>query len=239
MKDKLIGLFLLLMGLIGAGTGAVELKENFATKTPTALTWPQFLEQKPKAGWFKVTGAQLDVPGGMWVEDIISGKMGNIYVPARAAGDESSDDAPIEVLVKVDNPKIAQMVKDLKQLDKGTDEATDEAAINYALSHAEQLIIEKPLVGTIAEGFDTVDSHEESVIRSSGVALADDFVILQENAKPDIGGRVFLLLGGIGVSLLGLFYIFLKKPAPPAATPPASMTPEPPLTPPASPPPSQ
>ena len=230
MKDKLIGLFLLMVGLIWAGMGGSELKDNLATKAPTALTWPQFLKQKPKAGWFKISGAQLDVVGGLWVENIITKEMGSIYVPARAAGGESNDETPIEMLVKIDDPKVAQTVKELKELDKGT----DEAALKYVLAHAAQLTVEKPLVGTLADGFDEVDSGDKSAIRSAGVALASDFVILQENVKPDTGGRVFMLLGGIGVSLLGLFYIFLKKPAPTAATPPASLSP-PPMTPPAPP----
>lgn len=223
MKDKLIGIFILLMGLIWASIGGMELKELAAVKTPTALTWPQFLAQKPKVGWFTVSGAQLEVPDALWVENIVTGKMGNIYVPARAVGNEDTDSPPIEMLVKIDDPKITQTVKELKELDKGT----DEAALKYALSHAEQLLVERTLTGTLADGFDAVDSSDESAIRSAGASLADDFVILQEGAKPDIGGRIFMLLGGIGLSLLGLFYIFFKKPARPATpplSPPADLT---------------
>lgn len=215
MKDKLIGLFILMMGLVWAVSGGAELKDNLAAKAPTALTWQQFLAEKPRAGWFKVTGAQLEVASGLWVEDILTGKMGNIYVPARVAGNEAVEELPIEMLIKIDDPKIAATVRELKELDKGT----DEAALQYVLSHTEQLLIERPLVGTLADGFDEVDSGDKSAIQSAEVALDNDFVILQEGAKPDMGGRIFMLLGGIGLSLLGLFYIFLKKPAQPATPP--------------------
>ncbi len=232
MKDKLIGLFILLMGLTLAWTGATEYKESSSAKAPVALTWPQFLAQKPESGWFKVSGAQLEVTDALWVEDIVGGEMDNVYVPARAANNENLENSPIEMLVKIDDADIVATVKELKQLDKGT----DEAAMQYVLSHEEQLIIQRPLVGTLAEGFDAVDSDDEKAIRRAEVSLASDFVILQENVKPDVGGRIFMLLGGIGLALLGLFYIF-KKPATPAtpalpATPPPSPTNlEPPLSP--------
>ncbi len=204
-----------MMGLVWAVSGGMELKDNFAAKAPAALTWQEFIEEKPKDGWFKVSGAQLDVTSGLWVENILTGEMGNIYVPARVVGSESADESPIEMLVKIDDAKIAATMKELKALDKGT----DEAALKYVLSHAEQLVIERPLVGTLADGLDAVDSGDELTLRGAEVAFADDLVILQEGTKPDVGGRIFMLLGGIGLSLLGLFYIFLKKPAPPANSP--------------------
>ena len=212
MKDKLIGVFILLMGLIALGVGATELRESLATKAPAALTWPQFVAQKPKAGWLQVSGAQLDVTSALWVESKLGGEIGNIYVPARAKGGEMGDESPIEMLVKIDDPKIAATVRELKELDKGT----DEAALKYVLTNADKLIIERPLVGTLADGFDTVDSSDKSAIQKAGVALASDFVILQEGATPDKGGRIFMIVVGLGLSLLGLFYVFLKKPAPPA-----------------------
>lgn len=213
------------MGLTWAGMSSTELKDNLASKTPTALMWPQFLDQKPKAGWFKISGAQLNVAEGIWVESRISGEMGNSYVPARAAGDEGLNETgqylPFKMLVKINDPKIAVTVKELKDLDKGTEKEAEVATMDYLMAHAEQLRIERDLVGTLAEGFDAIDSDDESAIKSAKVALTDDFVILQEGEKPANGGRIFMILAGIGLSLLGLFYIFFKKPALPApvATP--------------------
>ena len=218
MRDKLVGLFLVMFGLVWVVMGGGELRDNMAAKAPTPLTWQEFVADKPESGWFKLSGAQLDLTGALWIENRLTGEMGNIYVPARAAGElESENEAepPIEMLVKVDDPKIKATVEELKKLDKGT----DEAALNYVLSHADQLFIERPIVGTVAEGFDAVDSDDESTLRSAEETLSSDFVILQEGAKPDVGGRIFMLLGGIGVALLGLFYIFLKKPVAPAAPP--------------------
>lgn len=211
MNSKLLGVFLLLMGIIVLPMAAIELKDGLAAKKPTPLTWKQFGNEKPKSGWFKITGAQLDVVNVVWVESIVTGKMGNIYVPARAANDEGVEDTPIEMLVKINDPKIAATVQELKKLDKGT----DEAAMKYVLSHAEQLIIERPLEGTLADGFDEVDSGDKSAIQGAGATLANDFVILQEGAKPSIGGRIFMLLAGLSLSALGLFLLF-KKPVPPA-----------------------
>ena len=223
MKDKLIGLFLVLMGVVWAGMGGSELRDNMATRAPTPLAWAQFVAEKPSSGWFKVSGAQLDLTGALWIENRLTGEMGNVYVPARAAGaalefEPTEVEPPTEMLVKVDDPKIIATVQELKKLETGT----DEAVMNYVLGHAEQLFIERPLVGTLAEGFDAADSGDESTLRSAEDTLASDFVILQEGAKPDVGGRIFMLLGGLGVTLLGLFYIFLKKPAAPTAPPTAS-----------------
>ena len=180
MKDKLIGIFILLLGLMFVGMGASELKEKSDIKAPTALTWQQFIVQKPESGWFRISGAQLEVADALWVEDLIGGKMGNIYVPARLADNETVEETPIEMLVVIDDPKIVATVKELKQLDKGT----DEAALKYVLSHAEQLIIQRPLVGTISEGLDSIDSADERAIMGADVPLAGDLVILQENVKP-------------------------------------------------------
>ncbi len=214
MKDKLIGLFLILMGLIWAGMGASELKENMAAKAPTPLTWQAFSDEKPTAGWFKVSGAQLEVGDALWVEGRFDGEMGNIYIPARAADNEGDEEKPIEMLVKVSDPAIMQTVREMKELDTGT----DEAALKYALSHMDQLIIKRPLTGTIADGFDAVDSDEKDVLQSADVQFADDFVILQEGEKPAIAIRIFMVLLGIGVFGVGLFYLIWKKPAPPAPT---------------------
>ena len=219
MKDKLIGLALVFIGLTLLPGAALELRDNLTTKTPTALTWSEFVAQTPESGWFKVTGAQLEVADALWVEDSRNGEMGNIYVPARAAGNEEDmTDKPIEMLVKIDDPKIVTTVKELKALD-GNNEA---AAINYTLSHVEQLIVARPLVGTIAEGLDGLDSEDKNLIEGADVPLAEGFVILQENAKPSFVVRIFMLLFGIGATALGLFYLIWKRPAPPAAPPTAS-----------------
>ena len=224
MRDKLVGVFILLMGLIAAGMGGAELLNNLVFKTPTSLTWSQFIAEKPKAGWFKILGAQLHVAEGIWVDSRISGEMGHGYVPARAAGDDGLNETgqylPFKMLVKIDDPKNAATVKDLKELDKGTQKEAEAATMEYLMTHGEQLRVERTVVGTLAKGFDEVDAGDKSAILNAKVALDDDFVILQEGTKPDKGGRISLLLGGIGLSLLGLFYIFLKKTTPPA--PPAT-----------------
>ena len=218
MKDKLIGLFLVLLGLTLLPISALELRDNMATKAPTPLAWAQFVADKPEAGWFKVSGAQLEVADALWVEDTRNGEMGNIYVPARAAGNESDEEKPIEMLVRVDDPKIAQTVRELQEIDKGS----DEAAMKYTLSHLEQLIVARPLVGTIAEGMDDVDSDDKNLIEKADITLASDFVILQEGEKPSLVARLIMLLVSIGLTALGLFYLIWKKTAPPAAPPTAS-----------------
>ena len=205
MKQKLTGVFVLLMGLILLPTMGSELLQTLAAKAPTPLQWSAFAADKPEAGWYRIAGAQLDVTGALWVEE--NGEVGNVYVPARKAGGEMGNESPVEMLVKISDAEIIATVKQLKALDS----AGENAATQYVLAHQKKLLIRKPLVGTLADGVDAVDSDDEKAIRRSDVKLSDDFVILQEGAKPSLGGHLFMFGFGLVMALGGVFLLIGKK----------------------------
>lgn len=210
-NPKLIGAFLLLMSLVFLPMAFGELQKTIATKTPTKIAFSQFVADLPEEGWFQISDMQLDVSESLYVDD--DGKIGNIYVPARKKGGElilDENAAPIEVLVKTDDPKIRALLEQVK----AAEAKSDDAATTFFLSNIDKFQIVTNVSGTLASGLDGLDDDDKRALERSDSKFASDFVILQQNAKPSIWGRVGMLLFGFLMLGGGLFYLLSKPKAP-------------------------
>lgn len=204
MKNKLIGVFLLLIGAIFLPTAFSELKDTLQTKTPTSVAFASFQNDLPEEGWFKITGAQLDLLETLYVED--NGGVGNIYVPARKAGSEPGTKEPIAVLVKVSDSQTRALVEKMVKAD-----ATDKTATEFFLQNAGNLQPKRDLQGTIAQGVDALDDKDKRALEAAENRLKEDFVILQEGITPSVGGRIFMVAFGLALCGAGVWMFFKKN----------------------------
>lgn len=203
MNSKLLGVFLLLLGVIGLPFAWNDFQQTRTTQKPQTISWAQLEADMPDEGWFEITGAQLETTEALYVDE--GGKIGNIYIPARKAGSEIGSDQPISVLVKVEDAKIRTFLEQLKAEDKSAS-----AAEKLMLANIDKLQIRRTLRGTIAEGVDALDDKDKGAIKRSDAKLADGFVILQEGATPSVSGRFFMLLLGAALTGGGLLLIVKK-----------------------------
>ncbi len=205
--SQIIALAGILLGAGFAATGVVSGLEQLGNVTPWPLTFAQFQLQKPDKGNFRLSGATLCVPEALWIENKLSGDMGNIYVPARASAtamSDSSAEKPVLLLVKVDDPKISAMVAQVKKLDNAKTPKEQRDAAQWTLDNSAKLFVSRPIEGVLAEGFEALDSDEQRLIESSGTKLEKGFVILQENTKPQYGATIFMILAGLGLTGWGV-----------------------------------
>jgi hypothetical protein len=85
-------------------------------KTPTTVSFAEFEANLPSEGWYKVTGAQLEMTEAMWVDE--NGKIGNIYIPARKKGSEMGAEQPVSVLVKVNDAALRSFLEKSRDVEK-------------------------------------------------------------------------------------------------------------------------
>ena len=205
--SKIIGAGGLLLGLLLVGSGVATLPQQLSNRTPKTLSFAQFQKENPQSGHFKLTGATICLAESVWVENEISGEVGNIYSPVRSEDGamlESLSEAPIKILVRIDDPKTRGIADKLVAYEKEKDPKKEAELGKWAEKNAENFWISRPIQGTLAEGIESLDSEEKSMIESSGLKLADDFVILQENTGPNFLATLGMFVVGLGLGFWGL-----------------------------------
>lgn len=176
--------------------------EWFKNRSQTVTSYANFEKQKPTGGWFKITDAHLNIPGAMWITSSrFSDDKDKIYVPLAPEG-EDKPGTKIHVLVEVDDAATKKLVDELSDLDKSN--VSEEKALEYVLKNNAKLFPTRPVAGMVKFGLNDMKSKERNKIAALNSDLASDFVVLEENAKPNGGGSILMFIAGIAITLFSL-----------------------------------
>ncbi len=205
--SKIIGVAGLGLGACFLTVGAGTLAEQISNRAPKPISYAQFSAQKPTSGNYRISGATLCVADALLIENKLTGKTGNVYIPARAAKSAEADslsEKSVFLLVRVDDPKIAATIREMQSL---PDEKTPEGAVKslqWLVNNQNKIYVARTFEGTLADGADGLDDEEKDLIESSDTKLEKPFVILQENTDPQFGFSLFSLTIGAGLCVWGI-----------------------------------
>lgn len=189
-------------------------------REPVTLTYAQFLQQKPTAGWYHITGALMNVVEEVHIYDKNKHSDGDLavegltraYIPVcdaktfdAAAFLEKKNSPSTFLLLHSNDPEIANTIKDMAAQVGGN--PTPEQAETYLNKNKNKLFLKKDIDGMVKSGLGSETSEVKRLLDSNIQNLESDYVILDEGAKPSLGAGVgMLLLGLVLAAAQVLFY---------------------------------
>lgn len=190
------GCLLLILGLglvIGGGQGVWTAVTNMK---PTEMSCADYVKQKPKATWLKLTGCFLDMTDAAWRES--GGRIKEVYVPIKPADDKKAKQ--VHIMMATEDPSILDVASQLKN-------AKDEkSTIAVLIKNRDKIFMTKDLEGMVRFGVD-LDSKDRDKLAGLSQNLSPDFVILSDGQKPTflmsggmlVGGLVLLAVAGLSM----------------------------------------
>ena len=172
--------------------GGQGLYTSMKNRTPMELPCGNYDEVKPNKEWLKLTGCELNVIESSYMEE--NGKITELYIPARAPGEQEGD--TIYILVATDDSELIAMTNEMVQL------GSEAELMSYFSRNRSKLYFTKDVQGLVRYGVD-LDDSERADLAGLDDTLASDFVIVDDGKEPGFGKSLGFLGGGI-VLLLGV-----------------------------------
>jgi hypothetical protein len=196
-RDILLVPLSALVAVVGIGWGGWSSYRAVRNRTPTAITCADFLAHRDAADWVRLEGCNADVDHVALEKfgpkqksqslDIVNPSA--IYIPLLVPGAASDD--RVALLLRVDSGPLLRL---------GERFPTDaEVAVAYDA-------LEVPIEGLVERRLDRSERDREK-IRSLGLYLADDFLIVEYGARPR---PIWLAFGTLAIGI-GAFTWLTRK----------------------------
>jgi len=209
MKISFIGILLTLGLLWGGGQG---LYTAVANRSPAEFSLPSYLQTRPKAKWLRLTGGVFDLSEMAYSGGRLSKTIREVYLPLVPEGG-TGNSAQVQVLVSSRDPALLELAGKLR------DAQTAEEGIKLLLKY-DGAFRARPVEGLVRFGIDLKDK-EARKLRELNPSLSEDFVLLDEGKRPELGLSLLLFGGG----LLLAFFMIKGLVAPTPVSPPLTATP--------------
>ena len=235
---------ILAIGLVAAG--AQGLYVGLTNRTPTVMTYQEFLLNKPSSGWMEISDARLDLLSAIHESNRFTGTIKKVYIPVGPSTlGERGGDGKIHLLLVTKDEAILKTMKDLEtatgggggliarlkrrveakqkgETDAGTTsgEAGLENALRFLAENRERIIISRPVRGVLQFGLDST-SRDRRKIQALDPDIAPDFAVLEDGAQPQLAASAFMMIAGVGLAAVLLARALRAEPS----TPPASGSP--------------
>jgi len=167
-------LAIVVIGLFWAG--GQGLYTYFTNRKPTAISYQDYLKNKPKKLWLMLTNCVLAIPRASYLT--IAGAPvtapTEIFIPVRTSFD---DNGKVSVLLATRNQEYLDAFAEMQNLKSDAD-AEAWMAKNYARSFPR-----RDAVGLVRSGMDRND--KDSKLASLYKNAEDDLIIIDENKEPN------------------------------------------------------
>ena len=186
--------------------GGVEISESMRFRSPRVLTYEQFAAQMPQEGWYRITGARLEVVNGVWQEDKKTHAIDKVFVPLSSAGDKGGDiNTPTKVMVEETDPAILQTAGEVKDLNG------DAATIDFIKKNHDRAFIRRDVEGMVKTGLNSDSDTREKMAKLDNTSLASNWIMLKEGAHPSLGLGLLLFMGGGLLAVLQVLYYLRRR----------------------------
>jgi hypothetical protein len=210
-----LGCFLLLVTIAliwGGGQGVYTALSN---RQPTAMTYDEYVQKKPRASWLELKDCYLSLPEATVRKSKVGGKIKEAFIPIVAAPGQKGK--KVQVLVATQEEGTLNL---LNQVNQATDE---HAAAKLVFSNLDKLFPNRTVRGLVRFGVDMKD-RDRRKLAEVNENLASDFVVIDEGKEPRLGGSAVALVIGLALGAWALLG-GRKSPEPPQAQPPTLPTP--------------
>jgi hypothetical protein len=207
--------------------GLQGLYVGLTNRTPTSMTYQEFLQKKPSSGWIEISDARLNLLSAIHESNRLTGAIKKVYIPVGSpASSDGAGDDKIHLLLLSKDEAILKTVNDLKaatggggglagrlkrradasqKRDTGTETPSrnDEAgnALRFMLENRDKVFINRPVRGLLQFGLDS-KSRDRRKIQALDSDIAPDFAVLEDGEQPQLATSALMLIGGLGLGVL-------------------------------------
>jgi hypothetical protein len=239
---------ILAIGLVAVGGQGLYV--GMTNRTPTVMTYQEFLQKKPTTGWIEISDARLNLLSAIHESNRFTGTIKKVYIPiGSSAAGELGGDATIHLLLLTKDDAVLNTLKNLEATTGGgggllgrlkeraearrkpeaapkadAGDAATEKALRFMVENQDKLVMDRPVRGLLQFGLDS-KSRDRRKIQALDANIAPDFAVLEDGAQPELAGSAFMVIAGLG--LAGLYLArFVRAggsspPAPSESGPPA------------------
>jgi hypothetical protein len=198
------------LALVSAGWGVQKIYVAIRESHQVTLSCADYVTKRPDARWLKLTDCEYDFDHLAYMANSSGGKYTAVYFPLRPAGEEGG---ATHIVVKRDD---AAMLDVVYAFEHGNENPPGRDPVLATLM--------KPVEGLVQYGLD-LDDKDKRELEKLDLGLANDFVLIDNDSKPNIRLGIFLLvLGLVTLSGLAVFAVTTrrdsKRPPPPSFMPP-------------------
>jgi len=194
---------LLIIGISLLCAGWQKLHTAVANRKPTVMAYADYARTKPSASWLTLTNCQLNLVHSCYLSyagDQNVGGQNEYYIPVL---DPNSDSREVSVLLKTRNPTFLKTIREMTNL------KSDQEAETWVKQNRDRIFPRTDITGLVVSGMDLKDQERDELAKTQK-NIAEDFVILDEDAQPSFAAGAGCTVAGLA-SLCGLVVYFRKK----------------------------
>ncbi|MFN0080770.1 MAG: hypothetical protein ACKVY0_30240 [Prosthecobacter sp.] len=170
--------------LIVGGQGVYVALKN---PEPLKITVADYIAKKPNAEWMTLQEAQVSLVEAAYKARL--GKVSEVFIPVRPVGE--STDVPVHILLSTNNQAVVAALQHLS----GSG-GTLEKKVDTAAQQADKLFMWQDITGLTRYGI-FYDLLMRARLAKLNMKLAEDFVILNDGASPDLLVSLAMVVGGL------------------------------------------
>jgi hypothetical protein len=208
---------LLIVPLVLSCLGIKEWYVYCKNPEPKEISIDELMFGAPDAEWIRITGAKMDLAETLILENRISKRAEELYIPLRPHPGEEGV-VRICALFRTKDPELLQLADKFRAAENSAD--VERKVIELTLNHADLMIQQRPFEGLVEFGLNDSDKRVYQ-LKKRLHQLDDRPVVLQDGEKPSIiRGSVIVLVSAV------MFLIIWLRTA--RTTTPPRFTPSPP-----------
>ncbi len=170
--------------LIVGGQGVFVALKN---PEPLKITVADYIAKKPNAEWMTLQEAQVSLVEAAYKARL--GKVSEVFIPVRPSGE--STDVPVHILLSTDNQAVVAALQHLS----GSG-GTLEKKVDTAAQQADKLFMWQDITGLTRYGI-FYDLLMRARLAKLNMKLAENFVILNDGASPNLLVSLSMVVGGL------------------------------------------
>jgi len=163
---------------------------------PLEITMADYIAKKPSAEWMTLKEAQVSLVEAAYKARL--GRISEVFIPVRPIGE--STDVPVHILLSTKDHAVMAALKHLSQ-SSGTLEKT----VDSAARQADKLFMRQDITGLTRYGI-FFDFLMRARLATLNMKLAEDFVILNDGAAPNVWVGLAMVGGGLLIWFFMLYH---------------------------------
>jgi hypothetical protein len=184
-----LGCFIIVITLFLFWTGGQRLYIAVTNRTPTIMSYDNYVQTKPKSDWLTLTNCVLNLGEASYKTIAGSKRPTELYIPVRS---KTSDSGKVHVLVATRNQDLITTFMEMQNLQSNTE------AMAWALKNRDRVFPQRDVTGLVRFGIDMKDKERNKLAKLQE-NIADDFIIVDDGQQPNLTEGLGFLAGGIAL----------------------------------------